>query len=176
MNLAETGALARKWLRSRRLRGLSWICVGVLVTAIAALWASQRPGWWSAIGIGVVIILTAGAVGALLGFLFAIPRVLTKDDGKAQPALGPSAGEASPRRLLSSNTNLERVSDWLTTMLVGVGLSQLTSINSGLYQFRQFLTATTGQCGSGKCGTAVIPVLGPFLLVLGAVIGFLLCY
>ena len=177
MNLAETGAAARQWLCSQRLRGLSWMCAWVLLIAIAALWASQRGGWPSAIGIGVVIVLTAAAVGALLGFLFAIPRVLTKDDDKTTPAPSASGGAQPPvRRLLSSNTNLERVSDWLTTMLVGVGLSQLTSINDGLYRFRQFLTSTTADCGYGKCGTALIPVLGPFLLILGAVIGFLLSY
>lgn len=147
----------------------------MLITAVAAVWAAQRPGWLSAIGIGVVIALTAAAVGALLGFLFAIPRVLTKDDGKPEP-IATTPGEGAPKRLLSSNTNLERVSDWLTTMLVGVALSQLTSINDGLYRFRQFLSTSITSCGAQKCAAEIVPVLGPFLLVLGAVVGFLLSY
>lgn len=59
--------------------------------------------------------LTAGAAtisGALLGFLFGIPRTLAAEGT-------PEGGGYSP------NTNLEQISDWLTKILVGVGLVQI---------------------------------------------------
>jgi hypothetical protein len=43
-----------------------------------------------------------------------------------------------------TNTNLEQVSDWLTKILIGAGLAELTSIPGGLDQ----------------CGGYVAPALG----------------
>ena len=53
------------------------------------------------------------ATGALVGFLFAVPRV---------NPLVPS------RSALVANTNIEQVSDWLTKILVGVGLINFRQI------------------------------------------------
>ena len=66
-----------------------------------------------------LILLTSASVGAAFGFLFALPRILTKDDApKATAASGDTTTtQALRKRLLGSNTNLERVSDWLTTMI-----------------------------------------------------------
>jgi tetratricopeptide (TPR) repeat protein len=62
-------------------------------------------------------------VGGLLGFIFGIPRSLTGD----QPATGPGPGNATDAAAHSRpNTNLEQISDWLTKILVGAGLTTLT--------------------------------------------------
>jgi hypothetical protein len=63
-------------------------------------------------------ILTAGAAfitGLLIGFLFGIPK-------SAEPQPGVSAG------MYSANTNLEQISDWLTKILLGIGLTQMGEI------------------------------------------------
>jgi len=153
-------------------------CLILLTVATIAVIATQLPGRVAVVGISVIIVTAAGVVGALLGFLFAIPRVLTKGDTnpEGKPAKDTtSSGVELRQRLLGSNTNLERVSDWLTTMLVGVGLSQLTSINPALTQFSLFLARATF-CGPDTCNGTLLPTLGPFLLLLGAIVGFLLCY
>jgi tetratricopeptide (TPR) repeat protein len=65
------------------------------------------------------ILLTAFAAfccGGMAGFLFGIPRTLQHSDNPA---------EASN---YSQNTNLEQISDWLTKILVGVGLTQIHKI------------------------------------------------
>jgi CheY-like chemotaxis protein len=100
-----------------------------------------------AFAIGIVVVLTqqrgATAVlwalasmccGGLVGFLFGIPRVL-QQDGAAQPrgagaAAAPATGTSTEDRAASSyrlqvNTNLEQISDWLTKIIVGVGLIEL---------------------------------------------------
>lgn len=105
-----------------------------------------------------IIGLAAGAIGAFVGFLFGLPRTLTSNelrgaratatadpgneaakevngDGEAAPDAAPAAGveEAAPTGTVRSsytdvNTNLEQISDWLTKIIVGVGLTQLNSI------------------------------------------------
>jgi hypothetical protein len=62
-------------------------------------------------------------------------------------------------------------------MIVGVGLSQLSSINGALYQFRVFLHDTIHVFPDSAGGNAgVIPSVGPMILVFGLVFGFLFVY
>ena len=68
-----------------------------------------------------------GLIGGLLGFLFGLPR--------AAPA--GSGGTAPPsRRNWQTSTNLTDISDWLTKIIIGVGLVTATQIWGG------FLTLT----------------------------------
>jgi len=68
-------------------------------------------------------------MGALIGFLFGIPRSLTSETAPIEPpattAIDPTAAQYRP------NTNLEQVSDWLTKILIGVGLAQAGDIVRG---------------------------------------------
>jgi hypothetical protein len=146
--------------RAKLLGGIGLI--GALFTG-AFLICSQWGGVAAAIGVGGLILMAAASAGAGLGFLFSVPRVLS-----VGPA-GISGARASvPSRLLGSNTNLERISEWLTTMIVGVGLSQMTSIGEGLGLFTQFL-ATWGQ-------SKPLAAAGPFILIVGLVSGFVFLY
>lgn len=92
----------------------------------------------------------AFAVGTLIGFLFGIPRT----DPHQQPAnrRHPDAGaeadagaggesDAIPIRRYQVNTNLEQVSDWLTKILVGVGLTQVHQISTEISNITTWLTA-----------------------------------
>ena len=149
---------------------LFWLLFLLLLLSGSVL-ASQSDGWVAACGISGLIFLSAAMVGALLGFIFAVPRVIAKEGEEP-------AGDVPKGKLLSTNTNLERISDWLATMLVGVGLSQLTNINDMLLEFRRFLaeTATVYVVDGQPPSAGVLPLVGPFILVLGAVSGFLLMY
>lgn len=74
--------------------------------------------------------------GALIGFLFGIPKVYThsSDSGTAgsagagAPASAAGAPGGAPGPLLTVNTNLEQISDWLTKIIVGIGLVQLANV------------------------------------------------
>ena len=164
----------------RTLRFLGVTCMGVVVLAVLALVISQTRGLTAAIGIGVLIILAAAAIGAALGFLFALPRVLTSE-AKNEAAADGSVAAAVKKRVLGSNTNLERVSDWLTTMIVGVALTQLGEINSALLGFRLFIAETAkvfpedAEC-SAQCSAGALPVVSPLLLIFGLVAGFITLY
>ncbi|HYD36633.1 MAG TPA: hypothetical protein VEA60_03410 [Allosphingosinicella sp.] len=142
----------------------------LLLLLFGFVFASQFRGWVGAFGIGGLIFLSAATVGALLGFIFAVPRVSAREGAEV-------VSDGGAHKVLSTNTNLERISDWLTTMLVGVGLSQLTNLDGVFFRFRTFLAeAATVYDEGGKATAGVLPAVGPFILVLGAASGFLFMY
>lgn len=174
--------------RRLALRMLSLISIGILAFGLLALLLAILPNKAAPIGVGGIIFLAAASVGGAFGFLFAVPRVLAQDSAArdlpaAEIANGLPAeteGQSEDRlkkRLLRSNTNLERISDWLTTMLVGVGLSQLSHIDDALSRFRDFLAAyaTPGSSCTSDC-SSMLPAVGPMVLVFGFVMGFLGLY
>jgi len=178
--------------QEQRQKSIKLTLVGLgasLLLGGVALGLAQQDGMKAALGIGGMVFLAAFAVGAVLGFLFAVPRVLSEnaaapaaDDHPQDPAEDEPASESSISRrvrgrLLGSNTNLERISDWLTTMLVGVGLSQIGSVPRGLTEFSAFLER---ECPPGlregeRC-LSTLPMVGPMILIFGLVLGFLFLY
>jgi hypothetical protein len=75
-------------------------------------------------GIYSLVACAAAAAGALFGFLFGIPRTR---EAERVATLGDDPGSVK-QAVLAANTNLERVSDWLTTLLLGATLVQLNKI------------------------------------------------
>lgn len=73
---------------------------------------------WSTLAVAALVAGGAFLVGGLLGFLFGIPRSLAGPEAAEERA---TTGGYRP------NTNLEQISDWLTKILVGVGLVQFTT-------------------------------------------------
>lgn len=177
------------------LANLGWLLIIGAAAALAAVIAADWDGLTAAVGICVLIFLAAFSVGGFFGFLFGVPRVLSGDTSPTTDARGsnsespkgaalaaPQNGGAAKKparlRLLSSNTNLERISDWLTTMIVGATLVELHRINGALLAFRNFLDETARVFPrSGAAPTAgVVPLVGTVVLVLGATCGFLFMY
>lgn len=100
-------------------------------------------------------LLIAGAplaVGLLVGFVFGIPRVQSSGAGAVyQP-----------------NTNLEQVSDWLTKLLIGVGLTQMTSLPAAVESM-----AELGAQGVGKGSSeGVIAAILLFFAIAGFLVGY----
>lgn len=120
-----------------------------------------------------IALLVAGAaflVGGLLGFLFGIPRLLATSVAAPPPADGQetasAGGQLSP---YAPNTNLEQISDWLTKILVGVGLVELGKLASGTNHLVDFLAPSLGGDPSGASFALA-------LLVLYGISGFLIVY
>jgi hypothetical protein len=129
-----------------------------------------------ALSIFASCVLLGGAslsIGCLLGFLFGIPRTLQHDvlpQGSEQSTstsnTAPDPG--SPEYTQRVNTNLEQISDWLTKILVGVGLIQLGSLGSAMTAIADHLKDTFD-------GQSMVPlaVIVNFL-ILGFFSGYLL--
>ncbi|MBS1567277.1 MAG: hypothetical protein JST39_23040 [Bacteroidetes bacterium] len=113
--------------------------VGLLVIVIVSFYTWQeekvKNGFWPVLGLSAAIGLVSLAVGGLLGFLFGIP--LSQQGGPPPPpppppqangSNGAAAGSSVIARAYSNNTNLEQISDWLTKIIVGVGLTQIPKL------------------------------------------------
>ncbi len=123
----------------RALRTLLYaMLVGLLAVLIYAIDSNSWTRFFMSVGTGVVVAAAALLIGSLLGFLFGIPRTLQQPSvpalagGIAENPNEPS-GVTQARREYQANTNLEQISDWLTKILVGVGLTQVRQIGDKLY-------------------------------------------
>lgn len=168
----DTVGTRQREVHQRVLRPLTVIFVLLLFVLILAILASQWSGLAALIGFGVAILVAAFELGAFLGFLFAMPRVLTSAGNGADPGQDLD-GTTTGQRLLRTNTNLERISDWLTTLLVGAGLTQLARAGEALEAFRLFVARGVS---SAKLPATLLPGIAPLLLVAGFVLGFLFMY
>jgi hypothetical protein len=85
----------------------------------------------------------------------------------------PEPGAAHPSQLstTSPNTNLEQISDWLTKIIVGIGLTQLPAIVKFFGELGQQWGPAFGAMPAGKIIAICITV---HYLVMGFFQGFLL--
>ncbi len=130
----------------------------LLILALAAAAVTPTDGqpfdnFLLVLGGSTAMASAAGASGALLGFLFGVPRALQGDEGKAGPV----------------NTNLEQISDWLTKIIVGVSLTQLAEIPGFLLKVATELAPLVDKLPS-KIPVAVS------ILVIFSVLGFFAGY
>ncbi len=104
---------------------LFWAVLGALVLMLAA-YAAQLSAW-RLFFLELLVALAAMAVGLLVGFVFGIPRAPSEPDG-AKTGAAAEAKESG----YAPNTNLEQISDWLTKIIVGVGLVEAGNIRDAL--------------------------------------------
>jgi hypothetical protein len=133
----------------RALHKVRCICaLAVVFTLAYGLWAGGIQG-------ACIAVLGGGAafaIGSLLGFLFGLPRYSepTKDN-KPSARTNPD-GAAGTLRGVVPNTNLERIMDWLTTLIVGLGLVHWEPAMKAATSTSVWFTQAIVQCGTA-CGT-----------------------
>jgi hypothetical protein len=149
----------------------TWLALlGLGIPVLGGLWiviyAFATPGsHWSYLGVGLATALAAYVSGGLVGFLFGIPRVVSSGQLRQQ---------SDP---YSPSSNLAEVSDWLTKLLLGAGLVQLTHLAAPISHLidniAAGLTATTAtgissaakvMAGSILFGYAVIGMLDAYVV------------
>lgn len=121
--------------------------------------AQPGPERAGAIGFGLILAMSAAASSALLGFLFGIPRSVQQLDN----------GEQAATRRYNTNTNLEQISDWLTKILVGVGLVELGRLPGAVTRLADALAPGLGEAAAATRFTGA-------LLVSSAAWGFFVGY
>lgn len=104
-------------------------------------------------------------VGGLLGLIFGIPRYA------ASAADREVVDNASGIVKYRANTNLEQISDWLTKILVGIGLTQFRSIGQAFVSVAQAL----GEALTGTESTSATMLAGAAMLS-SAIPGFIFFY
>ena len=148
------------------------LLMGLASVPIYALYSSRIEQFFVVLSIGWLLCGSAALVGGTLGFLFGIPRTLQQEDGNAPAPTELPGSPAQPQPRTTSyraNTNLEQISDWLTKILVGVGLIEIDSIRQGLYDL-------TLQAAKGLGEHSHSQVFAAALIGFAAVLGFLFGY
>jgi|HubBroStandDraft_6_1064221.scaffolds.fasta_scaffold285791_1 hypothetical protein len=155
----EQSAWQKEKNRSKWLTRLVLVAAfGMAVILVYAIqfgnWTSGRVATTASVGF-----LAAGAAwltGALVGFLFGIPHMREGERGAKKPteAATPSAAETpavlQPESPYQPSTSLEQISDWLTKIIVGVGLTQLNKIPGKLDGLASYIAAGLGGGDTAK--------------------------
>jgi len=85
----------------------------------------------SAVALTTILMVTASSlfIGHLIGFLFGMPRTVQEksDNYKSEKTL-------NKKIEYQINTNLEQISDWLTKMLIGIGLVESNNLMEFIYK------------------------------------------
>jgi hypothetical protein len=159
--------LARWWERLSHVgTWLSLLALGIPV--LGGLWiliyAIATPGsHLSYLGVGMAVALAAFLSGCLIGFLFGIPKVVSSGQLRQQ------SDQYSP------SSNLAEVSDWLTKLLLGAGLVQLTHLAAPISHLIDNIAAGLTPASATEPSSAA-KVLAGSILFGYAVIGLLDAY
>lgn len=145
------------------------IALGILSLLVPATVKALNGDWAGAltvVGTGLWLEGAAILAGSVVGFLFGIPLREPKG-GEDQDAKPPGNEGYRP------NTNLEQISDWLTKIIVGIGLTQFRSFA----EFFAFIGSRAGPAFGDKPSGEVIAIcIVISYTLLGFFNGFLLAY
>jgi hypothetical protein len=151
-------------------RKISYVAVPATVGLLCyAGW--NHHYFWAILGAGLLVCVASLVVGGLIGFLFGIPKT-----GEVPKQTAEAAGDTKPVAApmmggLRRNTNIEEISDWLTKIIVGLGIFELKSAPHLIRKVADFLApAFGGNAGSG----AIAVILATAFAATGFLLGYLL--
>jgi uncharacterized membrane protein (DUF485 family) len=126
-------------------------------------WSGQPDGitFLESLGVGIVGAGASLLAGFLLGFVFCIPRTPARHDSVATPPAGKTGTDApatsttygSASAAVETNSNLVEISDWLTKIIVGVGLVELSKIPGKLDSLAKYFAAGLRTCSAATTAT-----------------------
>jgi len=113
---------------------------------------------------GFVVSVSCLSTGFLAGFLFGVPKVF-QGEGTEPP--DPTSNVPYRQRV---NTNLEQISDWLTKIIVGLGLFELKQIPKWIGVLGATLSQAVVRSGDEAAvfGAAIV-----FFVISGFLMGYL---
>lgn len=140
---------------------IALIFLGFIASVASALLVGAGGGF---VGLLLLISITALLAGGLLGFLFGIPKVNRQ--------YAPGDDYAKSRKYFP-NTNLEEVSDWLTKIIIGVGLTQLIRIPEYLRNLATgILKHVEYYQVSGNAAHPILVAVILYFLIAGFIVGY----
>jgi hypothetical protein len=169
------------------LRRTTWFLVSMGVIGVGALvlWATSRTpsgAAGSTFALGLLLLGGAALVGGVLGLLFGIPKSVSDPVSVMPPPKSEDAAaettESSDVRARSSyavNTNLEQISDWLTKIIVGVGLTQISTIQAQFQALAAYFGKAFGEGNAAPLEPSA-PVIAALIITYGLTAGFLAGY
>jgi hypothetical protein len=113
---------------------LAILGVGFIIMISFQVTPSDNDKWKAfliALGTGLLIAGASFSSGALSGFLFGIPRIINSSAMNS---------EKLTQNVVLHNDNLVQISDWLTKIIVGVGLTQINALPDKLYSLGKVIS------------------------------------
>ena len=150
---------------------LLWLLIAIgLISLVVPACVQLTHGNWAGaltvVGSGLFLAGASTLVGSLAGFLFGVPvrerEPGTDDTGSANRSIG-----------YRPNTNLEQISDWLTKIIVGIGLVQFPKISHFFGILGHYAGTAFGAAPAGEI--IAVSIVIHYTLV-GFFNGFLLAY
>lgn len=159
----EDGAERAQRERDQRFSAFYFMASVVGGWVIEALYSfAAETDRWAALRTFCLLWFASAAAffgGAILGFLFAVPKSLSIPDGpKLQGA-----------NRYKTNTNLEEVSDWLTKIILGLGLVNIDK----LIQFANAVGDATAEAIGSAQGAKLMAICS---MIYGCVAAFIIVY
>lgn len=147
-----------------------YLSIGIAIALgfIAVLFYDMLHNW-DGLPIALLWAFACVAFGGIVGFLFGVPRVIPEDQARSNNGVG---ADARANRLMA-NTNIEQISDWLTKIIVGVGLINLSAIPDYLDRLAQNLSKGLG-VGYGLGAHSFSVALIVYFTIVGFIAGYLL--
>lgn len=147
---------------------VKWVLIGgivlVLFISLFSMTLNNSQSLIQFLAISGCSLLIGGAsfsTGGFMGFLFGIPSLIQNENSKN-----------GRNTFLKYNDNLVQISDWLTKIIVGVGLTMLFRIPGEIERLGEFLAPNFGGGNNEGWGeVAALAVVFYFLLF-----GFLIMY
>lgn len=150
------------------IRDIRAATMGSLLVVFAIMLIATIAESGVAAGIVIVFSIALTLIGFIVGLLFSMPRAIAAandSDKKTQsvPSSDPAQREAP---LYSPNVNLEQVADWLTKIIVGVGLVEAQHISEFVWKGAVTLGGQLNETNPS------IDADGAAALSLGMIVGF----
>ncbi|MCL9804437.1 hypothetical protein NAT51_02820 [Flavobacterium amniphilum] len=148
------------------LKGMLWL--GILLIVFLSFISQNTSAYLFTLGNALLIAGAFYGVGGLTGFLFGIPKMIQNNHIDSN-----NLGESESN--VAHNDNLVQISDWLTKIIVGVGLTQLNYIAPALYEIGKILGTTIlgfDHRGNGDFGTNTSIAI----ILYFAILGFMMVY
>ncbi len=142
----------------------------IVLGAVPLVWYAQsQPAPWTVLAGGFFVAGASAVVGALGGMIFGLPRPGTPTPGAKPSSDAATAPKAANQPGITPNTNMIEISDWLTKIIVGLGLTQLAALPG---DFQRLVDWARGALGNASGSDTIVGLL----ILIYAVTGFILTY
>jgi len=153
---------------------INWLVLPAMALAfLIMLW---RFGFDARSATAAMWALACLCAGGFIGFLFGIPRLAQATERDAAAKSGARGAEQAASALRGggwqSNSNLIEISDWLTKIIVGLGLIHLKDMPVAVQQLAAHVAGGFGDPGTAQFVPFLMALLVAFSL-LGFVTGYL---
>lgn len=148
---------------SRQLRAVNLVFLAALMLGLVSIWIFV--GLNRIVAVPWLWAFGSLATGALIGLLFGIPRMRQTESNATGSETSRMANTAQPL----INNNLIEISDWLTKIIVGLGLIELRQ----LPELIRRAATPLGVCLGGECGFPAAVAILIFFSVAGFLSGYI---